>query len=187
MAGIASALAVTLSNGPACSQELSFLAGAVAALSGAALTGMLSLIRQRRDASDRRREERRIDLRHTIDVGVDALAEAEYQVFLADIRAHHYVSGGDVEPYLAIDRDVNAAIRAVRAAATRLAIRMPDEKILVATFRTAADGLVNHRTLISTAAEAGRWSEAISASREDVERRILDYERAAVRLVAAER
>lgn len=160
-------------------QTLTFLAGAVAALAGAGLAGAFSLIRQRRDAADRTTEERRIDLRNAIDVGADALAKANYQVFLADIRAHVYIDSGDAEPYLRIDSDVNEAILAVKAAGIRLAIRVPDEATLLASFQDANDALVRHRDLVGAAAQSKRPSSAVVSSREDVESRIHDFQRAA--------
>jgi hypothetical protein len=69
-----------------------------------------------------------------VDACITVLADAEFQITLAQIRGQAYVAGLDVQPYLDLDPEINGAIRSMRAAVGRLAVRAPDETALQDAF-----------------------------------------------------
>jgi hypothetical protein len=95
-----------------------------------------------------RAEERRTDLRELVDVCVVALAEAEFSVSITSIRAQALLSGLDAQPYLDMDASTNSAVRGLRTAAGRLAVRVPDEVPLREAFAAATSALVDYREQI---------------------------------------
>jgi hypothetical protein len=151
------------------SDLLGVILGAGAAIAGGGVTGWFSLLQQRRAATAAREAERWIDVRVAIDGAMEALADAQYKIFLADIGASIYVSGGDATAYLESDAGANDATRTALVAGARLRTRAPASPELLSAFTTAYDVLVKHRSAIRETAERGSVGPELEEGRASVQ------------------